>query len=172
VNDHNYISRRLLLQLLLGAGLVVSSAGHAFADGGGDGEHHENGGSEHHDGGGSTGGGDDSASDDSNSPDSASSDDSADSSSSVGTGSGGAAQSVGVGGRRFLNQDEVKKVVASGNAASLPLLLAYVGQNYPGDVLDVKMRKVDGGYAYDVKVLSNLVVLRTVSLEAKTLKKL
>jgi hypothetical protein len=168
----------MLLQVLLGAGVVLSASADAFAE---DNEHHDNNGGEHsgggQGGGGQSGGSDDS--DDSNDPGSGSeSPESSDSSqpSSNWTAGGAPAQSVGQssgsGSRRFLNQDEVKKVVASGNAASLPLLLAYVGQNYPGDVLDVKMRRVDGGYAYDVKVLSNLVVLRTVSLEAKTLKKL
>jgi hypothetical protein len=168
----------MLLQVLFGAGVVLSASANAFAD---DNEHHDNNGGEHS-GGGQGGGSDDNeSSDDSNDPGAGSGSDSPDSSessepSSNGTAGGAPAQSVGQssgsGSRRFLNQDEVKKVVASGNAASLPLLLAYVGQNYPGDVLDVKMRRVDGGYAYDVKVLSNLVVLRTVSLEAKTLKKL
>ncbi len=73
---------------------------------------------------------------------------------------------------RVLNQDEVKAVIASGNAATLPLLLAFLNINYPGKVLDVKLRAVDNSYVYEVKLLSNAIFLRTVTLDAKTMKKL
>ena len=72
---------------------------------------------------------------------------------------------------RVLNQDEVKTAIARGSAATLPLLLAFLKNNYPGKVLDVKLRALDDNYIYDVKLLSNVIFLRTVTLDAKTLKK-
>ena len=72
---------------------------------------------------------------------------------------------------RVLNQDEVKAAIASGNAATLPLLLAFLKNHYPGKVLDVRLRALDDNYIYDVKLLSNVIFLRTVTLDAKTLKK-
>lgn len=72
---------------------------------------------------------------------------------------------------RVLNQDEVKAAIASGNAATLPLLLAFLNLNYPGKVLDVKLRAIDKNYIYEVKLLSNAIFLRTVTLDAKTMKK-
>ena len=73
---------------------------------------------------------------------------------------------------RLLNQDEVKDAIASGNAATLPLLLAYLNIKFPGKVLDVKMRELDKKYFYEVKLLANTIFLRTLMLDAKTLAKL
>jgi uncharacterized membrane protein YkoI len=73
---------------------------------------------------------------------------------------------------RLLNQDEVKQEIANGSASSLPLLLAFVQNKYPGEVLDVKLRALDGQFIYEVKLLSKFVFLRTVSLEAKTLRQM
>ncbi len=52
----------------------------------------------------------------------------------------------------------------------MSLLLAYLNQNYPGDVLDVKLHPADAGLVYEVRYLSNIVFLHTVYLDAKTLK--
>ena len=72
---------------------------------------------------------------------------------------------------RVLNQDEVKAAIASGNAATLPLLLAFLNLNYPGKVLDVRLHALNENYIYEVKLLSNAIFLHTITLDAKTLKK-
>jgi uncharacterized membrane protein YkoI len=72
---------------------------------------------------------------------------------------------------KVLNQDEARAVISKGNAASLPLLLAFIDNNYPGQVLDVRLRKVNGNYIYDVKMLTKFIMLKTVSLDAQTLLK-
>lgn len=73
---------------------------------------------------------------------------------------------------KVLNQEEVQVAIATQNAASLTLLLTYVDLTYPGSVLDVKLRKANEAYIYEVKMLSKLAFLRTVLLDAKTLKKI
>ncbi len=70
-----------------------------------------------------------------------------------------------------LNQREAKQVVKAGQAASLPLLLTYMDNNYPGQILDVKLRDADIGYVYEVRYLSNAIFLRTVFLDGMTLVK-
>lgn len=73
---------------------------------------------------------------------------------------------------KVLNQEEVQVAIATQNAASLTLLLTYVDLTYSGSVLDVKLRKSSDGYIYEVKMLSKFAFLRTVLLNAKTLKKI
>jgi uncharacterized membrane protein YkoI len=68
-------------------------------------------------------------------------------------------------------QDQALKAVGNGQAVSLPLLFAYVAINYPGQVLDVKLRESLFGYYYDVKVLDPSNHLLSVVLDAKTLQK-
>lgn len=73
---------------------------------------------------------------------------------------------------KLLSPDEVKTAISEGNAASLALLLAYVDINFPGQVLDVRLRQVDQTFTYEVKIISKLVFLRSLKLDAKTMKKL
>ena len=69
-----------------------------------------------------------------------------------------------------LDPQQTKAVIASGKAASMPLLLTYLNQNYPGQVLDVRLHNVNDGYVYEVRYLANVIVLRTLFLDAATLK--
>jgi hypothetical protein len=69
-----------------------------------------------------------------------------------------------------LDPQQTKAVVAAGKAASMPLLLTYLNQNYPGQVLDVKLHSASDSYVYEVRYLSNVIVLRTLFLDAATLK--
>jgi len=69
-----------------------------------------------------------------------------------------------------LDPQETKAVIAAGKAASMPLLLTYLNQNYPGQVLDVKLHSASDSYVYEVRYLSNVIVLRTLFLDAATLK--
>lgn len=73
---------------------------------------------------------------------------------------------------KLLTPDEVKIAIDKNNAATLPLLLAYVDNNFPGQVLDVRLRLVEEVYIYEVKLISNFVFLRSLRLDAKTMKKL
>ena len=69
-----------------------------------------------------------------------------------------------------LDPQQTKAVIAAGKAASMPLLLTYLNQNYPGQVLDVKLHSASDSYIYEVRYLSNVIVLRTLFLDAATLK--
>jgi hypothetical protein len=69
-----------------------------------------------------------------------------------------------------LDPRETKAVIEAGKAASMPLLLTYLNQNYPGQVLDVKLHSANDSYVYEVRYLSNVIVLRTLFLDAATLK--
>jgi uncharacterized membrane protein YkoI len=71
-----------------------------------------------------------------------------------------------------LTQNDALDAVKNGKAASLTLLLAFMTLNYPGEVLDVRLRTVNKQYIYEVKYLFNKTQLRVLKLEAKTLKKL
>jgi uncharacterized membrane protein YkoI len=69
-------------------------------------------------------------------------------------------------------QDEARAAVKSGKAASLPLVLAFMSINFPGEVLDVKLLQNQKGYVYEVKYLAKSTLLQVVTLDAKTLKTL
>ncbi|MEP6827794.1 MAG: hypothetical protein ABJA10_06945 [Aestuariivirga sp.] len=69
-----------------------------------------------------------------------------------------------------LDPDQAKSAINQGMAASLPLLLTYLKQNYPGELLDVQLHNAGPGYVYEVRYLSNVVFLRTVYLDAITLQ--
>lgn len=70
-----------------------------------------------------------------------------------------------------ITQNQVRDVVQSGKAVSLPLVLAYMDNYYKGQVLDIKLRSSLFGYYYDVKYLDASNHLLTVALDAKTLTK-
>ena len=70
----------------------------------------------------------------------------------------------------ILDPQQTKVAIQQGQAASMNLLLTYLNQNYPGEVLDVKLHPVETGLVYEVRYLSNIVFLHTVYLDAKTLK--
>ncbi len=69
-----------------------------------------------------------------------------------------------------LDADQTKSLIAQGKAASMPLLLTYLKTHYPGEVLDVRLHTTNSKYVYEVRYLSNVVVLRTVYLDALTLQ--
>ena len=69
-----------------------------------------------------------------------------------------------------LDPQQTKAVIAAGRAASMTLLLTYLNQNYPGQVLDVRLHSASDGYVYEVRYLANVIVLRTLFLDAATLK--
>jgi hypothetical protein len=69
-----------------------------------------------------------------------------------------------------LDTQQTRDAIDSGRAASLPLLTTYLNNYYPGQVLDVKLHDAPDGYVYEVRYLSNIVVLRTLFLDAATLK--
>ena len=69
-----------------------------------------------------------------------------------------------------LDQEQTKLAIDTGRAVSLTLLLTYIKLNYPGDVLDVKLHTNDSKLVYEVRYLSNVIFLRTVYLDAQTLK--
>ena len=69
-----------------------------------------------------------------------------------------------------LDSDQAKFAISQGKAASMPLLLAYLGNKFPGEVLDVKLHDAGQSYVYEVRYLSNAVFLRTVFLDALTLQ--
>ena len=73
---------------------------------------------------------------------------------------------------RIVSQDEALAAVMSGQAASLPLLLAYMETKYPGQILDIHLRNLNNKYVYQVKYLSNLIFLSSIFLDATTLQKL
>lgn len=73
---------------------------------------------------------------------------------------------------RVAGQDEVRKVVSAGKAVSLPLLLAFMSNTFPGEIVDIKLRATPDQYEYEVKYLANMVNLRSIRLDAKTLSKL
>lgn len=70
---------------------------------------------------------------------------------------------------RVVDQDEALKAISSGKAVTLPLLLAYMANKYPGEIVDIKLWTKDNQYVYEVKILSNAINLKSVVLDAKTL---
>jgi hypothetical protein len=137
--------------------------------GGGDGHGGYGGGGDGH---GGYGGSDDGRNDDGNGS-------SVSGSSTTGTGGIGATGQTSDGThRRFgdivslpvLDPQQTKAVIAAGRAASMTLLLTYLNQNYPGQVLDVRLHSASDGYVYEVRYLANVIVLRTLFLDAATLK--
>ncbi len=73
---------------------------------------------------------------------------------------------------RVANQDEVLSAVKTGKAVSLSLLLAFMANKFPGEIVDIKLRNKEGQYSYVVEYLSGSSKLRIVKLNAKTLSKL
>jgi hypothetical protein len=157
--------------------LALPRAAYASGNGGGDsggsggsGQSEKTESSQSGGGGGDDGGGDDG-------------DDSGDDSggnSGSGSGSGSGSQSSGQssgssGSSKFgkvANQDEVLSAVRAGKAVSLPLLLAFMANKFPGEIVDIKLKNKEGLYSYEVEYLANSSKLRVLKLNAKTLSKL
>jgi uncharacterized membrane protein YkoI len=97
-----------------------------------------------------------------------------------GSGSGSGSQSSGQssgssgisGSGKVVNQDEVLSAVRAGKAVSLPLLLAFMANKFPGEIVDIKLKNKEGLYSYEVEYLANSSKLRVLKLNAKTLSKL
>lgn len=73
---------------------------------------------------------------------------------------------------RVANQEEVLSAVTTGKAVSLPLLLAFMANKFPGEIVDIKLKNKEGQYSYEIEYLANSAKLRVVKLNAKTLGKL
>jgi uncharacterized membrane protein YkoI len=73
---------------------------------------------------------------------------------------------------RTVNQDEALSAVKAGKVVSLNLLLAFMANKFPGDIIDIKLKVKEGQYRYVVEYLANAAKLRVVVLNAKTLGKL
>jgi hypothetical protein len=162
--------KRLLL-LLICAGLLFGNVGRAFADGG-EGRSSDRGDSSdsgRDDGGGGEIGNDDSDDEGGGGGDSSGSGGSISGEQSGGSGATGNASSPNSG--KSSNQDQVRRAVASGQAVSLPLLLTFLTNNYPGQLLDVKLRSSIFGMYYDVKYIDPSNHLLSLALDARTLKK-
>jgi uncharacterized membrane protein YkoI len=133
---------------------------HGGADDGG----RENGGSTN---GGSTSGGGDNDGGEDGGDDSGGNTSSGSQSSGQSSGNSGTSQSG-----KVASQDEVLSAVRTGKAVSLPLLLAFMANKFPGEIVDVKLKNKAGLYSYEVEYLANSSKLRVVKLDAKTLSKL
>jgi hypothetical protein len=87
--------------------------------------------------------------------------------------SGQSSGSSGISGSgKVVNQDEVLSAVRAGKAVSLPLLLAFMANKFPGEIVDIKLKNKEGLYSYEVEYLANSSKLRVLKLNAKTLSKL
>jgi hypothetical protein len=95
---------------------------------------------------------------------------------SSGSGSQSSVQNSGNSGTsqsgKVASQDEVLTAVRAGKAVSLPLLLAFMANKFPGEIVDVKLKNKAGLYSYEVEYLANSSKLRVLKLDAKTLSKL
>lgn len=72
--------------------------------------------------------------------------------------------------RRNDDQDRAIKVVRRGKAVSLQVLKGFLKHNYPGKILDVKLRKSSGTYFYNVRILAKGNRIKALTLNALTLK--
>jgi hypothetical protein len=64
------------------------------------------------------------------------------------------------------DRDAVRDAVQKGQAAPLRELLTIITRRYPGDVLDVRLRKSGSALMYRVKILDRVGRLLTVSIDA------
>jgi len=71
-----------------------------------------------------------------------------------------------------MSNDQARQAIGQGRAVSMSLLLAFLENNQAGRVLDVKLRDSPQGLVYEVKTLANLIILRSLYLDAATLKPL
>jgi uncharacterized membrane protein YkoI len=152
------IKRRGLLGVLLLAACLVSSpvlASDDDSDGGnsGSGGDSENSGS---------GGGD---RDDGDRDDDDRDDDDNGGSETQNSNSGGSSVNLGL-----RDQERAFKAVRKGKAVSLVTLKSHLSTNYPGKILSVDMRRKSGVYYYQIRLLTAGNRIRSVSLNALSLK--
>ncbi len=62
------------------------------------------------------------------------------------------------------------RVVKDGKAVPLRKLKSFLAQNYPGKILNVSLQRKSGIYYYRVRILSSGNRIKTLSLNALTLK--
>lgn len=62
------------------------------------------------------------------------------------------------------------RVVKDGKAVPLRKLKSYLAQNYPGKILNVSLQRKSGKYYYRVRILSSANRIKTLSINALTLK--
>jgi hypothetical protein len=86
-----------------------------------------------------------------------------------GPGGGGGDDNSGPGGGDDDDdQYEAREAVDSGQAAKLKVVLKTVRERFPGQVVDVKLRRASGRLTYRVKVLETAGGLVTVTVDATT----
>lgn len=68
------------------------------------------------------------------------------------------------------DQNRALKAVKQGKAVSLSKLKSFLSQNYPGKLLKVSLEKKSGKFFYRVWILSEGNHIKTLSLNALTLK--
>jgi hypothetical protein len=68
------------------------------------------------------------------------------------------------------DQDRALKAVKNGKAVSLSKLKAHLSKNHPGKILNVGLYRKSGQYFYRVRILSSGNRIKTMSLNALTLK--
>lgn len=69
-----------------------------------------------------------------------------------------------------VDQNRAMRAVKDGKAVSLKQLKSYLIENYPGEILHVSLRRRSGEYFYRVRILSTGNRIRSLSLNAVTLK--
>ncbi len=70
---------------------------------------------------------------------------------------------------RAVAQDEALSAVKSGKVVSLPMLLAFMANKFPGEIVNISLKKKEGHYRYEVKYVANAAKLRVLIFDAKTL---
>lgn len=78
--------------------------------------------------------------------------------------------SAGTGAKDYgASNDEVRWLVRNGKAASMRKLLAFIGANYDGRIINIQLNKTGKSYRYSVKLLTNGNRLKIVELDALNL---
>jgi uncharacterized membrane protein YkoI len=70
-----------------------------------------------------------------------------------------------------MEQEEARKAVTTGQAAPLTELLKKLKTDYPGQLLDVGLTHDTKNFVFTVKYIDATGTVRTVSLDALTLRK-
>jgi hypothetical protein len=73
--------------------------------------------------------------------------------------------------RKRRDSDDVARAVNDGLAVSLKKLKSHLNANYPGKILKVEFKKLEGAFVYRVKILQANNKVTSLALDAKTLVK-
>ena len=69
-------------------------------------------------------------------------------------------------------QEEIKREVEGGNAASLKKLIEKLNTDYPGQILDVFLKHDHGKLLFEIKYIDPEGVVKTLVLDARSLERL